>query len=86
MCKIKIAIAALLLPTFTHSLHLSFRSKKWVICTLDNGSITGYGHLYDFIEEERSKAADVLIVHDGTYVIRFMRFFQTFLRVSLLRF
>ena len=51
-------------------LHLLYyiRSKKWVICTLDNGSITGYGHLYDFIVEERSKAADVLIVHDGELV------------------
>ena len=43
----------------------AFRYKKWVICTLSNGSITGYGHLYDFIKEDKRKIADKLIVHDG---------------------
>ena len=43
----------------------AFRYKKWVICTLSDGSVTGYGHLYDFITEDKSKIADKLIVHDG---------------------
>ena len=43
----------------------ALRYRKWLICKLADGSITGYGHGYEINRDNKQKVVDKLIVNDG---------------------